>query len=83
VIAILPARVFFRASDFKVRTSSVVHDRRLPFFMIKFVGTDRGVVSGVFNLESSGVAAPDRRPCHEEHYTKHDSSQRIADLLDD
>jgi hypothetical protein len=24
----LPARVFFRASDFKVRTSSVVHDRR-------------------------------------------------------
>ena len=33
VFAILPARVFFRASDFKVRTSAVVQDRRLPFFM--------------------------------------------------
>jgi hypothetical protein len=30
----LPARVFFRASDFKVRTSAVVQERRLPFFMI-------------------------------------------------
>jgi len=26
--------VFFRASDFKVRTSAVVQERRLPFFMI-------------------------------------------------
>jgi hypothetical protein len=34
VFAILPARVFFRASDFKVRTSAVVQERRLPFFMI-------------------------------------------------
>ena len=33
-MAILPARVFFRASDFKVRTSAVVQERRLPFFMI-------------------------------------------------
>ena len=26
-----------------------------------------GVVSGVFNLESSGVDAPDWRPRHDEH----------------
>jgi hypothetical protein len=32
------------------------------------VGIEGGVVSGVFNLESSGVGAPDRRPRHEEHY---------------
>jgi hypothetical protein len=30
----LPAVVLFRASVFKVRTSSVVHERRFPFFMI-------------------------------------------------
>jgi hypothetical protein len=34
LFAILPARVFFRASDFKVRTSSGVQVRRFPFFMI-------------------------------------------------
>jgi hypothetical protein len=32
------------------------------------VGIEGGVVSGVFNLESSGVEAPDRRPRHDEHY---------------
>ena len=37
VFAILPARVFFRAGDFKVRTSAVVQDRRLPFFIIRFL----------------------------------------------
>jgi hypothetical protein len=31
--AILPARVFFRASDFSVRTSDGVQERRLLFFM--------------------------------------------------
>jgi hypothetical protein len=31
------------------------------------VGIEVGVVSGVFNLESSGVGAPDWRPRHEEH----------------
>jgi hypothetical protein len=31
------------------------------------VGIEVGVVSGVFNLESSGVDAPDWRPRHEEH----------------
>jgi hypothetical protein len=30
------------------------------------VGIEGGVVSGVFNLESSGVEAPDWRPRHDE-----------------
>jgi len=36
--------------------------------VVELVGIEGGVVSGVFNLESSGVEAPDRRPRHEEHY---------------
>ena len=32
------------------------------------VGIEGGVVSGVFNLESSGVEAPDWKPRHDEHY---------------
>jgi hypothetical protein len=32
------------------------------------VGIGCGVVSGVINLESSGVEAPDWRPRHDEHY---------------
>jgi hypothetical protein len=32
-LAILPAVVFFRASVFRVRTSSAVQERRFPFFM--------------------------------------------------
>ncbi len=32
------------------------------------VGIEGGVVSGVFNLESSGVEASDGRPRHDEHY---------------
>ncbi len=34
----------------------------------ELVGIEGGVVSGVFNLESSGVEASDRRPRHDEHY---------------
>jgi hypothetical protein len=34
--AILPARVFFRASDFRVRTSAGVQVRRFPFFMMTY-----------------------------------------------
>src|SRR6266511_5314990 len=34
------------------------------------VGIEGGVVSGVFNLESSGVEAPDWRPRHDERYHK-------------
>jgi hypothetical protein len=32
------------------------------------VGIEGGVVSGVFNLESSGVEAPDWRLRYEKHY---------------
>jgi hypothetical protein len=34
----------------------------------RLVGIEGGVVSGVFNLESSDVEAPDWRPRHDEHY---------------
>jgi hypothetical protein len=32
------------------------------------VGIKCGVVSGVINLESSGIEAPDWRPRHDKHY---------------
>jgi hypothetical protein len=32
------------------------------------VGIEGGIVSGVINLESSGVEAPDWRPRHDGHY---------------
>jgi len=34
----------------------------------RLVGIEGGVVSGVFNLESSGVEAPDWRPRHDKQY---------------
>ena len=34
----------------------------------RLVGIEGGVVSGVINLESSGVQASDWRPRHDEHY---------------
>jgi hypothetical protein len=37
----LPARVLFRASDFKVRTSIADHARRLPFFIINLLAMKR------------------------------------------
>ena len=36
----------------------------------RLVGIEGGVVSGVFNLESSDVEASDRRPRHDDHYHK-------------
>ena len=51
------------------------------------VGIEGGVVSGVINLESSGVGASDWRPRHEELYQEVDSSQPAAEtavyLFDD
>ena len=44
---------------------------RLTFFVgavARLVGIKGGVVSGVFNLESSGVEAPDWRPRHDKQY---------------
>jgi len=34
----------------------------------ELVGNEGGVVSGVFNLESSDVSASDWRPRHDKHY---------------
>jgi hypothetical protein len=34
----------------------------------ELVGIECGVVSGVFNLESSGIEVPDWRPRHDKHY---------------
>jgi hypothetical protein len=34
----------------------------------RLVGIEGGVVSGVFNLESSDVGASDRRPRHDDDY---------------
>jgi hypothetical protein len=55
------------------RTLRVGWDKISPVLALlgpvaELVGIEGGVVSGVFNLESSGVEAPDRRPRHEEHY---------------
>ena len=51
----------------KLSTNAVPY-RAPPGPVAELVGIEGGVVSGVFNLESSGVEAPDRRPRHEEHY---------------
>jgi hypothetical protein len=40
----------------------------VPRGVAGLVGIEGGVVSGVINLESSGVEAPDWRPRHDEHY---------------
>jgi len=45
----------------------------------RLVGIEGGVVSGVFNLESSGVEAPDWRPRMKKHTTKRDSVQPAAE----
>jgi hypothetical protein len=39
-----------------------------PGAVAELVGIEGGVVSGVINLESSGVEASDWRPRHDEHY---------------
>src|ERR1700682_6244247 len=39
-----------------------------PGAVAGLVGIECGVVSGVVNLESSGVEASDWRPRHDEHY---------------
>jgi hypothetical protein len=42
--------------------------RILDGAVAELVGIEGGVVSGVLNLESSGVEASDWRPRHDEHY---------------
>jgi hypothetical protein len=43
-------------------------DHSLQGAVAELVGIEGGVVSGVINLESSGVEASDWRPRHDEHY---------------
>jgi hypothetical protein len=57
-----------RVARWICRTSGCAVCVRGPGPVAELVGIEGGVVSGVFNLESSGVEAPDRRPRHEEHY---------------
>jgi hypothetical protein len=45
-----------------------VLDRVIRGAVAGLVGIEGGVVSGVFNLESSGVEAPDWRPRHDKQY---------------
>ena len=47
---------------------NVVVDRLVQGAVAGLVGIECGVVSGVINLESSGVEASDWRPRHDEHY---------------
>jgi hypothetical protein len=53
-----------------VRPQIVGHQliRHIIRGVARLVGIECGVVSGVINLESSGVEAPDWRPRHDEHY---------------
>ena len=43
-------------------------DKKPSGAVAELVGIEGGVVSGVINLESSGVEASDWRPRHDEHY---------------
>jgi hypothetical protein len=45
-----------------------VKDGEVVGAVAELVGIEVGVVSGVMNLESSGVEAPDWRPRHDEAY---------------
>jgi hypothetical protein len=45
-----------------------VRHRRRSDAVAGLVGIEGGVVSGVFNLESSGVRASDWRPRHDKRY---------------
>jgi hypothetical protein len=51
----------------KITFYCVFRDEVLNGAVAGVVGIEVGVVSGVFNLESSGVDAADWRPRHEEH----------------
>ena len=55
-------------SELDTRKWNLGQPSELEGHVAELVGIEGGVVSGVINLESSGVEAPDRRPRHEEHY---------------
>ena len=50
------------------RACHIWYCRKCSGPVAELVGIEGGVVSGVFNLESSDVGASDRRPRHEERY---------------
>ena len=49
-------------------TLIVIRDQVWQRAVAELVGIEGGVVSGVINLESSGVEASDWRPRHDEQY---------------
>ena len=57
-----------RKSRNKILAGMIERGERKRGSVAGLVGIEGGVVSGVFNLESSGVEAPDWRPRHDEHY---------------
>ncbi len=63
----------YRAEQVLYSLTSLVSSGFVPDVIVagavaELVGIDGGVVSGVINLESSGVEASDWRPRHEERY---------------
>jgi hypothetical protein len=48
--------------------AKLISEGTAPGAVAGLVGIECGVVSGVINLESSGVEASDWRPRHDEHY---------------
>ena len=48
--------------------ANLTNDEKIAGPVAGLVGIERGVVSGVINLESSDVGASDRRPRHDEQY---------------
>jgi hypothetical protein len=51
-----------------VRLLGTLSQSKVSGAVAELVGIDGGVVSGVINLESSGVEASDWRPRHDERY---------------
>jgi hypothetical protein len=62
------ARPIRRSRPTEPRSFVIDFADRLDDAVAGLVGIGCGVVSGVINLESSGVEAPDWRPRHDEHY---------------
>ena len=63
-----PVLPIFGLTPGDVRQSNRLVETLLDGAVAGLVGNEGGVVSEMFNLESSGVEAPDRRPRHDEHY---------------
>jgi hypothetical protein len=55
-------------SNAKCASGSLTANPAQQGAVAELVGIEGGVVSGVFNLESFGVEAPDWRPRHDEQY---------------